>query len=160
MARSIGLDIGNRRIGVAITDEGKFIARPLCIIDRKTQHAINEILKYLAQFTPDEIVVGYPYHLDGKQSEQAQNVDAFIAELKLHTHLPIHPQDERFSTSEAQVMLNLLGKPKPVLRKPPRPSNARRAPAKKIDHTRQDDAHAAAIILQRYLDEHYNDEDT
>ena len=139
MPRSLALDVGNRRIGVAVSDEGKLIARPLEVIDRKTQNPIKHITAHIANLKPDEIIVGYPYQKDGSISEQAAQVEAFVALLRPHISIPLVYQDERFSTGEAQTVIKL---------------NTRKSKtsAQRTKPASHDDAVAAAVILQRYLD--------
>jgi putative holliday junction resolvase len=130
--RSLCLDIGLRRIGVAVSDTSKLIARPLLVIDRKVEDALKRTLALLAEQQVDEIVVGYPYHIDGKVSEQAVSVDAFVAQLRQHTPVPVLLQDERWSTTEAREIISAQKRKKQPV---------------------HDDALAAAVILQRYLEE-------
>ena len=132
MARSLGLDIGNRRIGVAVSDAIKLIARPLGVIDRKTERAVERIAAFVAQQQVDEVIVGLPYNADGSKGEQAARVEQFVAQLGLHLAVPIHFCDERYSTLAAREIM--AGK------KQKTPKDG-------------DDAIAAAVILQRALDE-------
>jgi putative Holliday junction resolvase len=132
MARTLGLDIGNRRIGVAVSDASKLIARPLCVIDRKHEDASARLKALFAEYEPDEIVIGYPYRADGGVGEQAARVDAFVAELRALTQIPLTRFDERFSTAEAREII---------------------AGKKRTRQPEHDDAVAAAVILQRCLDE-------
>ncbi|MCW1966497.1 MAG: Holliday junction resolvase RuvX [Anaerolineae bacterium] len=134
MPRSLALDVGNRRIGVAVSDESKMIARPLEVIDRKTQNPIKHILAHIANLKPDEIIVGFPYHFDGQRSPQSELVEAFVEQLRPHISIPILYEDERFSTGEAQEVMKSTRKGKAAAKPQP------------------DDAIAAAVILQRYLD--------
>jgi putative Holliday junction resolvase len=132
MARSLGLDVGNRRIGVAVSDTSKTIARPVGVIDRKREDALNRIAQHVRDQQPDEIIVGYPWNADGTAGEQARTVEQFTALLRSRVNVAIRFYDERFSTSEAQGILGAK---------------------KRKQQTEHDDAIAAAVILQRYLDE-------
>ncbi len=132
MARTLALDIGNRRIGVAVSDVTKLIARPLCVIDRKREGAIERVIALVAEHEADEVVVGLPLHADGNLSEQARQVQAFVEVLGARLSVPIRWVDERYTTQDARQIL----------------AEVRRR--KRPDH---DDAIAAAVILQRYLDE-------
>ena len=135
MARSLGLDVGNRRIGVAVSDTLKVIARPVDIIDRKhqgTASAIQRVVEYVQEHQPDEIIVGYPFNADGTAGPQAHSVEQFTALLRARVGVPVRYYDERYSTGEAQEIIS--GK-------------------KRKDQDQHDDAVAAAVILQRYLDE-------
>lgn len=132
MARSIGLDIGARRIGVAVSDSAKIVARPVEIIDRRRANPLTRIAALIDEFQADEIVVGYPYNADGTVGAQAAQVQQFAEALRARVAVPLRYYDERFSTSDAQEIIS-----------------ARR----RKDHTTADDDIAAAVILQRYLDE-------
>jgi putative Holliday junction resolvase len=132
MPRSLGLDIGNRRIGVAISDASKLIARPLGVIDRKNEDALARLSELLREYAPDEIVIGMPYRADGGIGEQAQAVQAFAETLRTRTDVPLSFYDERFSSQEAQEII---------------------ASKKRKQQPVNDDALAASVILQRYLDE-------
>lgn len=132
MARTLALDIGNRRIGAAVSDVTKLIARPLCVIDRKREDAVARVVALVAEHEADEVVIGLPLHADGKLSEQARQVQAFVEALGARLGVPIRWVDERYTTQDARQVL----------------AEVRRR--KQPDH---DDAIAAAVILQRYLDE-------
>jgi len=131
MARSLGLDIGNRRIGVAVCDALKVIARPLDVIDRKHRDAIGAIITHVQTQEVDEIVVGYPMNVNGTAGEQAHAVERFVASLEVRIKIPIVFCDERFSTGEAREIMGAK---------------------RRRDSSQPDDAFAAAVILQRHLD--------
>ena len=131
MARSIGLDVGNRRIGVAISDTLKVIARPLEVIDRQKQDAPQVIQQLVHNQAADEVIVGYPWNTDGSAGPQARQVEVFVAQLRKVLDIPIRLCDERYSTGEA---IEIMGT------------------ARRKDRAKHDDAVAAAVILQRYLD--------
>lgn len=132
MARTLALDVGDRRIGVAVSDASKLIARPLCVIDRKREDPLARIAALIVEQQADEVVVGMPFHADGQVSEQAQAVQAFVATMRDRLAVPVHMADERFTTQDARQIIGQRRKRK-------RPKH--------------DDAIAAAVILQRYLDE-------
>lgn len=132
MARSIGLDIGRRRIGVAVSDSSKIIARPVEIIDRRRANPLTRIAALVDEFQADEIIIGYPYNTDGTVGEQAAQVRQFAEALRARVSVPLHYYDERFSTSDAREIIG-----------------ARR----RKNHPTADDDIAAAVILQRYLGE-------
>ena len=132
MARSIGLDVGNRRIGVAVSDTSKVIARPVEVIDRKFQNAVRRLVELVNEYQPDEIVIGYPWNTNGSAGEQAHRVEEFTAQLRASLSVPLQFCDERYSTGEAKEIIS--------------------AKRHKKDQVRHDDAIAAAIILQRYMD--------
>jgi putative holliday junction resolvase len=136
VARYLGLDIGNRRIGVAVSDELGLTAQPVLTLERKRSR--REDLRSLARlgrrFGVAGIVVGNPLHLDGGASPQAAKTQAFAAELGELTGLPIHLRDERLTTHEAHEVLYAAGK-------------------KRQEHRQVVDQVAAVMILQGFLDE-------
>jgi putative Holliday junction resolvase len=132
MARTLALDIGDRRIGVAISDRTKLIARPLCVVDRAREDAIARIAALVAEHDADEVVIGLPLHSDGRLSGQAQQVQSFADVLRAHLNVPLRFVDERYTTQDAQAIIAA--------------NHGRKRP--RIG----EDAIAAAVILQRYLD--------
>jgi putative Holliday junction resolvase len=110
-SRYLGLDVGNRRIGVAVSDELGLTAQPVMTLERR--HNRREDLRSLARlarrFGVVAIVVGNPMHLSGETSPQAAKTQAFAAELGELTGLPIHLWDERLTTREAHQILYEAG---------------------------------------------------
>ena len=151
MARALALDVGERRVGVAISDESKLLARPLEIIDRKLQNPIEQLQRLITQYAPDVLVMGEPIELDGKTGPQAQRVYAFAGDLRAAIPLPIQFQDERWSSGEATDFIKQHGK-----KRKPQTSRPNHNRVNKHEH---DDAVAAAVILQRYLDENRQNSD-
>lgn len=132
--RLLGLDVGDRTIGVALSDETATIATGLNTLRRVGPKRDLKMIADLArEHDAREIVVGLPLGLDGSPGTQAQKVLAFIDALKPVARLPIVPWDERFTTVAAQHAL-IEGD---VSRK------GRRAVVDKV---------AAILILQNYLD--------
>jgi putative Holliday junction resolvase len=138
--RALGVDLGERRIGLAVSDATGTLARPLRTIertgsDRQAAAALARIVEDLAaeEDSLGVIVVGYPRRLDGSAHEQTARVEAMVAALAARTAIPIVLQDERLSSREAEERLSLRH----------RDWRARKA---KLD------AAAAAVILQDYLD--------
>lgn len=132
--RSLGLDIGDKRIGVAISDPEEILASPLATITRdEDEQALDAILELVDRHEVERIVVGLPYSLDGSIGQQANKVMAFVEKLSRCTKVSIETQDERFSTVAVDRLL---------------------AEARPKRHTtrQQRDAAAAAFILQGYLD--------
>lgn len=132
MPRSLGLDVGNRRIGLAVSDALKVIARPLEVLDRRQHDAVAYILHVVIAQQVDEIIVGCPYHADGRVGEQALVVQRFVDLLRMRAQVPVLLVDERFSTGQAKEIISAKKRKKQDI---------------------HDDAVAAAVILQRYLDE-------
>lgn len=132
--RYLGLDVGNRRIGVAVSDELGLTAQPVLTLERR--HNRREDLRSLARlarrFGVVGIVVGNPVHLSGDVSPQAAKTQAFAAELGELTGLPIHLWDERLTTREAHQILYEAGHPRQ-------------------QHRRVVDQVAATIILHSFM---------
>ncbi|MFH1552148.1 MAG: Holliday junction resolvase RuvX [Candidatus Omnitrophota bacterium] len=132
--RIMGLDIGTKNIGVALSDETGILAQGKEVItrtsNRKTLARIREILD---EFKVVEIVVGLPINMNGTMGERAEDSTRFADMLKEETHLPVKLWDERLSTKEAESIM-IKG-------------SVRREKRKKLV-----DKLAAQIILQGYLD--------
>ena len=133
--RNLGLDIGDKRIGVALSDPGGILASPFTIIDCKDERLdIEVILDIVRQHQVEQIIVGLPRSMDGSIGQQAEKVKAFVQELGSHTDIQIEFRDERLTTVSAKRLMQ------PAKRKKTK---------KKVRY----DAAAAALILQSYLDE-------
>ncbi len=133
--RNLGLDIGDKRIGVALSDPGGILASPLTIIDREDDELdIKTITDIIDQHQVKQIIVGLPRSMDGSIGKQAEKVKAFTQELRSHTEVPVEFRDERLTTVSAKRLM-------------------REAGTKKTSKRARYDAAAAAIILQGYLDE-------
>jgi len=97
--RILGLDMGKRRTGVAISDELSLTATPLRTIKASGKAAlIKEIREIIEEYGVDEIVVGLPLNLDGTAGAKATEVARFAKALEKATALKVHCWDERFST--------------------------------------------------------------
>lgn len=132
--RVLGLDVGNKTIGVAISDELGWTAQALEVIQRKgLSQDMKRIKEILSEYQVNEIVVGLPKNMNGKEGEQAKRVREFLEKLKARVKLPIRTWDERLTTVAAERTL-LEG-------------DLSRAKRKKII-----DKVAAQVILQGYLD--------
>ena len=106
MGRIIAFDIGDKRIGIAISDPFGDMALPLETYWRKNLKKDVEYLVNLAKSKYAEtIVCGLPVNFDGSVSEQTQKTEFFISELKKATDLEIVTADERFTTKEARRLL-------------------------------------------------------
>ncbi len=134
MSRVLGLDYGERRIGLALSDPLGIIARPLTIIDRKkTKDYISRISEIIFEKKITSIVVGLPLTLKGHHSKQTEIVLVFIDQLKSKFQIPIFSIDERLSSIAAEKSLHIQ--------------------AVKTGHEKgRVDETAAAIFLQEYLD--------
>jgi putative Holliday junction resolvase len=141
----LGLDFGERRIGVALSDAERMIATGLLTIDRKKQPDVLTALgELIAKKKATAIVIGYPLRTDGveKAGAKTEAVDAFVAELKERFGLPVHLEDEAFTSSMAAD--SLRGR-RSASKRPKRPKDWARDKAE-IDRV------AACFILQDWLD--------
>lgn len=140
--RILGLDVGERRIGVAVTDPDRRFALPLHSIDGRDQRAaIREIAALAKDDEVSELVVGLPLSLSGESGKQAEKSTDFARELEAQLGLPVHLWDERLSTQEA---IRRVAEERPQGRE--RRGRTQRRPEADTD------ALAASIILQAYLD--------
>lgn len=104
--RVLGLDVGWRRIGVAVSDPMGITAQGLETIWRKNKRADFEQLgRVLKQYEVSEIVVGNPLHMSGDSGPQSEKMIQFAEELGHRFGLPVHLRDERLTTSQAQRVL-------------------------------------------------------
>ena len=132
--RILGLDIGEKRIGVALSDPLGIIASALVVIERTTdQTAVKQIVELARENAVERIIVGMPRSLDGSLGKQAQVVQSFIDLLKGYTKLPVDTWDERLSTVAAERTMLEVG-------------------MKRDKRKKRRDSVAAAFILQGYLD--------
>jgi putative Holliday junction resolvase len=142
--RSLGLDIGDRRTGVAISDAQGLLAFPLSVIDQKDEEAaIADVIRFAQEYQVERIVVGLPYSLDGSLGGQAKKVTAFTERLRnvvaseaKQSHfarVDIQMWDERLSSVAAERSMIEAG-------------------TKRSRRKQQRDAVAAAFILQGFLD--------
>ena len=130
----LALDVGGRRIGVAISGPSGLLAEPLTTLPRRRDDAAVEgVVRLVHQHAVDEVVVGIPLETSGQEGDQARRVRSFLRKLAHRLPVPIREVDERYSTQEALRLLQERGIPSPRRKE-------------KVD------AVAAAVILQTYLD--------
>ena len=158
MLRIMGLDIGDKRIGVAISDPTHVLATPLkTVIRQDDQSAAIEIAALLKQHDIGKLVIGLPYSLDGSLGEQAVKVMEFTARIREHAGVEIVMQDERHTSVAAGQKLREGGKKRNRLKKQIQAATAgrnfREAGKKRESLKREIDAAAATVILQAHLDE-------
>jgi len=133
-ARVMGLDIGEKRIGVALSDSLRIIAGALTVVERVTDDAaLKQIIDLARENEAERVVVGMPRSLDGSLGKQAQAVQSFVDLLKKRTDIPVVTWDERLSTVAAERTMLEVG-------------------MKREKRKKHRDSLAAAIILQGYLD--------
>ena len=130
----MGLDVGDRRIGMAISDPGGRLAFPAGFIQRvRGEQDVERILRNVQDRGAEALVVGLPLSMDGSMGPQAKKVAGFVRALRRNSALPVETVDERLTTFEAERAMREAG------RKPSR-------------YKGEADAVAAAVILQSYLD--------
>lgn len=137
-ARTMGIDYGEKRIGIAVSDPMGIIAQALTTISYKNfSEAIAEIKAIISDYQITEVVLGYPLTLSGEEGTAARKVRGFLGELEKESKLPIAIMDERFTSKIARDTVKSAGK----------------SPSKnkaKLDQI------SAAVILQSYLDRKTN----
>ncbi len=120
---------------MALSDPGGILATPFSIIERRDdKQALEAIINIIDQQQVGRIVAGLPLSMDGSIGEQAKKVAALVEKLRRLTEVPLEFRDERLTTVEARLLMQA-------------------ARTKKTRRKIRDDAIAAAIILQGYLDE-------
>jgi putative pre-16S rRNA nuclease len=106
MDRIMGLDVGDRTIGVAVSDLLMITAQGVTTIKRTNlKNDINELKKIIEEYKVTIIVSGLPKMLDGTVGIQGEKVLQFLEKMKKHIDLPVELEDERFTTSISERML-------------------------------------------------------
>jgi putative Holliday junction resolvase len=109
--RVVGFDVGDRRIGVAVSDPLGFTAQPLFTLHRTNRRAdLKAVARVLRKQGAAEAVVGNPLHMSGDQSPQAAKAQAFAEELRAEFGIAVHLWDERLTTAEAHRHLDASGR--------------------------------------------------
>jgi putative Holliday junction resolvase len=104
--RTLAVDHGDRRVGLALSDAGGSLASPLDVLTPATPTlAVAEVAAIAAREGVQQIVVGLPYDMDGGLGKQAQKVLAFARDLRAATNLPTLMADERLSSFDAETQL-------------------------------------------------------
>jgi putative Holliday junction resolvase len=135
--RVLALDMGERRVGVAVSDPTGTVARPLQTLVRSSrQEDFAAIAGLVAEYDVGLVVVGRPLSLDGTEGPQALRVRRYVEALAAQLPIRVVSWDERFTTAAAHEILQSRGK-------------KRRRQARRAGDV---DAIAAAVILQSYLD--------
>jgi putative Holliday junction resolvase len=136
--RALGLDVGSKTIGIALTDEAEIAAHPLTVLARIGNSGdARAVVALCTQHAVTDVVVGMPFELSGRIGHRAKRVQELIAAVRaaLPPEIPIHEQDERFTTAQAQRVLI--------------EADVSRQKRKSVI-----DQQAAALILQGWLDAH------
>jgi putative holliday junction resolvase len=111
VGRTLALDVGDRRIGLAITDPLHILAQPLFTVHRSTLRAdLKAIARFVRKYEVSDLLVGHPLHADGTPSPQAAKTLAFAEALFAeHPTLGHHLLDERLTTRDAHALLDRHG---------------------------------------------------
>ncbi len=132
--RTLGLDVGSRRIGVAISDALGLSAQRLTVVARRGPRVdAAAIVRLAEQHAVGAVVVGLPLTLRGERGPSVRPVEAFVDSLRQRMHIPIVYVDERLTTAESQRVMRLTN------------TSTRHQPGRL-------DEMAAQLILQQYLD--------
>ncbi|MCL6642565.1 MAG: Holliday junction resolvase RuvX [Candidatus Bipolaricaulota bacterium] len=133
MARVLGIDFGEKRLGLALSDESRTLASPLTVYERADlQGDLRFLRDLISRYQITEIVLGLPINMDGSLGPKSQQVLEFKRALEDALKLPVHTFDERLTTAEAERALLEAD------------LSRRKRKAKR-------DALAAVLILQGYL---------
>ena len=133
LPRLMGLDVGDRRIGVAVSDALGLTAQPvLTLVRSNRKQDLKSLQRLIRKYHCSAIVVGNPLYMSGDQSPQAAKAQAFAQMLREETGLPVHLWDERLTTTEAHRHLHAAGRPG-------------------SEHKAVVDQVAAVLILESYL---------
>ena len=139
--RILGVDFGQRRVGLAVSDPLGITAQGLETIDfTEKETLLVQLGKIINELEVKKVVVGLPLNLDGIPGDKAKEVAGFIEQLKIRFQLPVIPWDERMTTKAAHRTMHEMGR------------KAKGAKGK-IDRI------AAILILQSYLDHVQRDEE-
>lgn len=132
MGKIMGIDFGDARVGVAISDEMQILASAHSVIEYKMESAlINDLIRIINKENVEEIVIGLPINMNGTRGSSVQKVERFADAFRKRCGLNIHLFDERLSTIEAGKQIHASGK----------------------KTTKQNlDLVAATIILQTFID--------
>ncbi len=132
--RLVALDLGMKRIGVAVSDELQFTVRPVCVIQRKSwKKVLKQIISLLEEFDAVALVLGLPYNTDGSESEMSQEARRLAQNFSLSLSIPVLFQDERLSSYAAKGYLWKTGLSEKETRE-------------------RVDAEAAAVILSEFIE--------
>jgi len=134
VSRTLGIDFGTRRIGLALSDPTGTLASPLPFLENSGPQKVITALQELVQAQDVQtVVIGLPRNMDGTYGPAAQKVREFIAQIQPHLSAKMICQDERLTTVQASRGLSQIGLSQKELRK-------------KVDSS------SAALILQQFLD--------
>jgi putative Holliday junction resolvase len=145
--RIAAFDIGDKRIGVAVTDPLGYTVQPLLTIYCKTAKAdLKSIGRILRRHDIAEAVIGHPLHMSGEVSPRARMAQELAAQLRAEFGIPVHLVDERLTTWEAHQLLDESG-------------HRRRTVADRRERKHIIDQVAAVLILQSFLEVRANEDE-
>ena len=129
----MALDIGDSRIGVALSDPLGIMASPFTIVNRSDEaRALAELAAIIRDKDVSMVIAGLPLNMDGTRGGQAEKTASFVSVLRKYIAVPVEYRDERLSTVNARELIRGV---------------------RKTNRATRYDAAAAALILQAYLDE-------
>lgn len=132
--RILGIDYGDARTGLSVSDPSGFLAgSPSVIHEWNYDKLVDKLIQFIQSERIEEIALGHPKNMDGSAGERAQKCEALAKTLEERTGVPVILWDERRTTVEAHAILHESGK-------------------KSKAHKKNVDAVAASLILQGYLD--------
>jgi len=132
--RLLALDLGTKKVGVAVSDEFQFTVRHVRILERKGwKKFLKEVIAFLNEFDAKALVIGLPYKFDGSESEMSAEARRVARNFSLSLEVPVFLQDERVSTYQARRNLWAVGASEKQIRE-------------KLD------SEAAAIILSDFIE--------
>jgi putative Holliday junction resolvase len=141
--RTLAIDPGSKRIGLALSDANAKLATPLTVLQITTQaQALEKILKLIKEEQVERILIGLPLNMDGSEGKSAHLSRELGAQLAAQSHKPVLFIDERLTSFQADEILK-----------------SRKQSGEKITRKQKksrQDAHAAAIFLQEFLDNECN----
>jgi putative holliday junction resolvase len=136
-SRVLGLDVGARRVGLAVSDPLGITAQGLETLQRRNKRLdLQALAEVIHKFGVTEIVVGYPLRMSGAEGAGTDKMQAFAEDLRRHFHLPVHLWDERLTSAQANRLLRETNM-----------SIKRRGQV--VDQM------AAVLILQNWMDAHH-----
>ena len=132
--RIVALDIGTKRVGVAVCDELRITTRPVTTIERKSwKKLLFQVKQIVAEYDAAALVLGMPYNFDGSESEMSAEARRLARNFALSLEVPVFFQDERVTSYEAKARLWQRG-------------------LSEKEAEKEKDTEAAVIILEDFLD--------
>lgn len=106
----LGIDVGGKRVGVAVASLAARLPRPLLVLERGDKF-LDALGKVMADEDAGALVIGLPRGLEGQRTKQTETIEAFADELRERFNVPIHMQDEALTSKHAEAELEARGKP-------------------------------------------------